>query len=119
MRSGWELKYFKHMKNFEYVKPKNDSIQNKILWELFIERVDEEDGFEIEEFMLCSYKNLENQLGLPKKDIKPVMLALRNKGLVILSVGWNENEGHYSGSGWCLTEKGVDEGKRIFKNNNI
>ena len=93
----------------------NQNIKNSILKYLADEQVrfegmyprfEEYKGFCIndDDCPVFTYKNL-SELG-DIKEIKPIMIELRNGGLVELLVAVNE-DCKPSGSGWSLTQKGL------------
>lgn len=90
----------------------------KVLWELFIQRCDEETGIEYQsdEYQLLGYNSLVHDTKLDKPYLQSIVKELRNSGLVRLCMAWNENEGYFSGSGWALTDKGIAECRIIFAN---
>lgn len=90
----------------------------KVLWELFIQRCDEETGVEhsSDEYCVLSYNYLIPALNLEKTQIQSIIKELRNSGFVKLEMAWNESEGYFCGSGWAITDKGILECRSIFKN---
>jgi transcription initiation factor IIE alpha subunit len=52
------------------------------------------------------YSQIAEELKLTSTEIKPTMIQMRNDGLVIL-LGAVDEEGMMNGSGWAITEKGL------------
>jgi len=62
----------------------------------------------LDEGYLLKYKILEREMGMTRALLKPQMIEMRNNGFVELSVAVDFEEYRPSGSGYGLTQKGVD-----------
>jgi hypothetical protein len=61
-----------------------------------------------DECTLILYRDLEEKTGLARPYLKPIVLELRNEGLIELSVAVDYEYNAPNGSGYMLTKKGVD-----------
>lgn len=59
-----------------------------------------------DECTLLLYRYIERVAGIPKAELKPLMIELRNNGLVELIPAVNA-DGAPNGSGWSITYKGL------------
>lgn len=55
---------------------------------------------------LAPYSFIESNTGIPLKELKSIVIEMRNDGLVELCVASN-SDGRPNGSGWSITEKGL------------
>lgn len=62
----------------------------------------------LDEGYLLKYKILERETGMTRVLLKPEMIDMRNNGFVELSVAVDFEDYRPSGSGYGLTQKGVD-----------
>lgn len=56
--------------------------------------------------MTSGYDSFEDWTGMKRKELKPLMLDLRNKGYVTYERGCMNDDGDVAGSGYCITPKG-------------
>ncbi len=54
----------------------------------------------------AGYDSFEDWTGLTHKDLKPILLEMRNKGLVTYEKGLMTDDGEVAGSGYMITYKG-------------
>lgn len=89
-------------------------VQKLILKEFFAVQCDEEDGhFNDDETPLVSYNRLERELKITKARLRPEVIELRNAQILELSPAIDQ--GYMpSGSGYMLTESGVNLAKELF-----
>jgi hypothetical protein len=94
-----------------------EEIKQKILVALIGEDPEDWEHYDYD-CVVWFYSQLEERLGILKKEIQPKMIELRNEGLVELIRGLiSEDESGYYGSGWVLTPKGLIEAKKYVANN--
>lgn len=75
--------------------------QMRILKVFYETQFNEDSGYFNDETPLVSYKLLVKELGLSKEVIKPELIDLRNKGVVMLSMAVNYDY-EPCGSGWMV-----------------
>jgi len=60
------------------------------------------------ECTLILYRDLEERTGMNRAYLKPIVIELRNEGLIELSVAVDYEYSAPNGSGYMLTKKGVE-----------
>lgn len=79
------------------IEEKLSEVQIKILTSIHEECYDD---------YACGYDSLEDWTDLERKELKPLMIDLRNKGFVTYERGLMNDDGETAGSGYLITYKG-------------
>ena len=90
-----------------------NSLKSQILKEFYMLQCHDDDGLYNDEARVITYPYLCREINTEKKIVKPVILELRNDG-VIKMVQAVDYDGFPSGRGYTLTDKGAELVRSAF-----